>query len=64
MGYVLLAGLSCLASVGEKVPTKPHRELKYQCEGGPHMLRGEEEEEERRIVGRVDWEGDSEQDVK
>lgn len=59
VGYVL-AGLSCLASVGEEALGSARME---EIEGGemvggvPLPLRGEGEGEGRRIVGRSDWEG-------
>jgi hypothetical protein len=45
MGYILLARLPCLVSVGEEVSNR--RDLKYQGERiprGPHPLRDDQEE--------------------
>ena len=62
--YGLLAGLPCLASVGEDT-TSP-TELKFQSggiHGETHMFRGEGEERWGRIIGGDDWEDSSKQDV-
>ena len=59
MGYVLLARLPCLVSVGKEAPslsdTLSARVGAYPRV--PHLVRGEEEEGWGRIVGRCDQEG-------
>ena len=66
VGYVLLAGLPCPASVGKDVPssieTRCARVGGYQ--GVPYMLREEGEEVGGRIMGGDHQEWGSEQDVK
>jgi hypothetical protein len=68
IGYVLLAGLPCLASVGEDVPSLTDLMCREGDTGrGSHLLRGEREGEQGRGEGL--WEGvtgsrGSEQDVK
>ena len=55
VGYILLVGLPCLASVGEKVPS--FTEILSARVGGimkerPHLLRGEGKEEWGKDCGR------------
>jgi hypothetical protein len=66
LGYVLLAGLPCLASVGEEGPSLAHPDL--MCQNGRdlkghYLLRREEEGVGVRIMGEGDREGGSERDV-
>ena len=55
MGYVLLDGLPCLASVGEHLSSL----IVTECARivgtlvGPQLLRGEGEGDQRRAVGKV-----------
>jgi hypothetical protein len=50
VGYVLLAGLACLASVGEDAPALQRRDVSGYA-GGPHLLRGEGESGWREGLG-------------
>ena len=57
-GYGLLAGLPCLAPVGEEAPSLPRRDLMCQVWGIPrqgwrgHLLRGEWESGMKKECGR------------
>jgi hypothetical protein len=55
MAYVLLAGLPCLASVGEMCLASQRLDVAMwgYIQGKPHTLRGEGEWEGERIVERV-----------
>jgi hypothetical protein len=63
--YVPVAGLPCLVSVGEEVPSFAEiwSDRMEGFLGGSHLLRGEGEGwMDRRIVGGGDWDGGSEWD--
>ena len=56
VGYVLLAGLPCLASVGEEAPSLTETWSAWvegDTQREPYPLRGEGEREGRKACGRV-----------
>lgn len=63
MGYILLAGIPCLASVGKDELQKFDVPGSGDTEGDPHLLRGEGKGDGGAIMGEGVWEVDNEWNV-